>query len=123
MRSRARAARISLATGLAIMLVGAIDPLEGSLVILLGALLASLGATLGESRERRRLRWAFVLVAAGTAAVWGLSAAGGVGGNSGRSMAWLLLALPYPAGWALGVVSAVRALWAFFRARAGTSAG
>ena len=45
--------------GLIAMLIGAIDPLEGSLIILPGSGLVALGALLGQCRHRRLLYWAF----------------------------------------------------------------
>ena len=59
---------------------------------------------------RRSQCGALALVALGVGALWGLSAVGGFGGSSGRSMWWGALLLPYPAGWILGVVGAVRVL-------------
>ena len=42
--------------------------------------------------------------------MFGMSALGGVGGTSGRSIWWILLCLPYPIGWVLGLVGAARKL-------------
>jgi hypothetical protein len=92
------------------MVLGAVDPLEGSLLILPATGLVALGAWLAKSRERRRLYWALALVAVGVGLLWGISAIGGVGGSTGRSKWWLLLLLPYPIGWVLGLVGGVRAL-------------
>lgn len=96
--------------GLVAMVIGALDPLEGSFVILPGTGLVALGALLGNSRHRILLYWSFVLVAVGVGALWGLSALGGLGGNSGRSNWWGLVLLPYPVGWILGLVGAIRSL-------------
>lgn len=95
--------------------LGAIDPLEGSLVIMPGVAVAALGATLGMSRHKRLLRIALILVAIGVGAVWGMSFAGGVGGDTGRPLAWLALALPYPVGWILAMIGTVRATVESFR--------
>ena len=57
------------------MVVGAIDPMEGSLLILPGSGLLRLGTYLGQA-ERRMLVykvWAFFLIAIGVGALWGLS--------------------------------------------------
>jgi len=102
--------RILVIAGLVAMLVGAADPLEGSLVILPGAGMVALGALLGKNRHRRFLAWAFVLVAVGVGTLWGLSAIGGLGGSNGRSLWWALVLLPYPVGWIMGLVGAVRTL-------------
>ena len=96
------------------MVIGAVDPLEGSLVILPGVCLVALGAGLGNSRHRLLLYWSAVLVAVGVGAWWGLSALGGFGGNSGRSNWWGLVLLPYPAGWIMGLIGA---MWSWREAR------
>ena len=101
--------RILVIAGGIAMLVGAVDPMEGSVVILIGSGLVTLGTFLGKS-ERRLFRywiWVFSLIAAGVAALFTLSAVGGIGGNSGHSMWWGLLILPYPVGWILGMASLV----------------
>ncbi len=96
--------------GLLAMLLGALDPLEGSVVILGGAAMVALAALVGHSRHRALLSWAFALVAVGVATMFAVSAIGGFGGRTGRSMWWALLLVPYPAGWILGLVGAVRRL-------------
>ena len=96
--------------GLVAMLVGAIDPLEGSPGIVAGIAVAGCGAWLGERRGLRLLVWGLVLAAAGVAIMFGLSAIGGFGGQTGRSIWWGVLLLPYPIGWLLGLVGAGLAL-------------
>ena len=96
--------------GLAGLLVGAIDPLEGSVLIVAGALLATCGAWIGGSPHRRQLAWALGLVAVGVAALWGLSAVGGIGGPTGHSNWWGLLLVPYPIGWVMTLVGVFRVI-------------
>ncbi|MBI5687324.1 MAG: hypothetical protein HZC54_19800 [Verrucomicrobia bacterium] len=95
---------LTVVGGLAVT-VGAVDALEGSLLILPGAGLLALGTWLAgvERRAVASNTWAFVLVALGVGALWGLSALGGFGGTSGRSAWWGLLLLPYLIGWNLAV--------------------
>jgi len=99
--------RILGIAGPVLMVVGAIDPLEGSLVILPGGGMVLLGAYLGRSRRRTLLLWGFVLLAVGTGALWGMSALGGLGEGTGRSMWWALVLLPYPVGWVSCLVGAI----------------
>ncbi len=105
MNARKLWSRILVIVGSIAMLVGALDPMEGSLVILPGSGLVALGTFLGQN-ERRFITyrvWVFILIAIGVGALWGLSAIGGFGGTSGRSM-WLgVLILPYLIGWSMGV--------------------
>lgn len=110
MNGASRWSRILVIVGLVAMVIGALDPLEGSLVILPGTGLVALGARLGNSQHRILLYWSFVLVAVGVGALWWLSALGGFGGNSGRSNWWWLVLLPYPVGWVMGLVGAIRRL-------------
>jgi len=97
-----------LVLGLVAMLIGAIDALEGSLVILAGSAMVMLSALLGRNRRLKLLAWSFVLVAVGCGALWGFSALGGFGGNTGRSNWWGFVLLPYPVGWLLGLIGGIQ---------------
>ncbi len=105
MTSWSRRLRIA---GLVLMVVGLIDPLEGSLVIAPGSGLVAWSARLALSRHRRWAYGGLALVVIGVGAMFVLSAFGGVGGSTGRSWGWALLVLPYPVGWIASVVAALR---------------
>jgi len=110
MLARRRWSRILVVVGLVAAVVGAVDPLEGSVVIVAGAALIAFAAWLGNSRHRRLLYWSFALVAVGVGVMFALSAVGGVGGRSGHSWWWIALLLPYPVGWVMTIVGAIRQL-------------
>jgi hypothetical protein len=110
MNRRIICSRILNVVGLAAMLVGAIDPLEGSFIILPGVAAVALAALIGKSRHTIQLSWSFALVAIGVVAMFLLSWLGGIGGNSGRSVWWAVVLLPYPIGWLMGLVGALRSL-------------
>ena len=74
-----RWSRILGIVGFLAMLIGAIDPLEGALVILPGIAMVTIGALLGHSRHGKFLTRSLVLVAVGVGALWALSAVGGFG--------------------------------------------
>lgn len=97
--------RVLTIAGYIAMLVGAIDPMEGSLLILPGSGLVALGTFLGPGDRPLRVYrlWVFLLIAIGVAALWGLSIAGGFGGSSGLSIWWGILILPYLIGWSMGI--------------------
>jgi hypothetical protein len=97
------------------MLVGAIDPLEGSFVILPASGVVALGGFLGKSRYRKVLYAAFILIAAGFGAMIIMTMMGGIGGRTGRSMWWGLLCLPYPIGWVVGLVGVILRLVEAFK--------
>jgi hypothetical protein len=105
MNARNLWSKILIIVGSIAMLVGALDPMEGSLVILPGSGLVALGTFLDQS-ERRWIAyrlWVFILIAIGVGAMWGLTQVGGFGGHSGRSMWWGVLILPYLIGWSMGI--------------------
>lgn len=93
---------LTVVGGLAV-LAGGIDPLEGSLLVLIGTALLAAAARVGQPGRRvRRMRAVnLALVVVGFGAIWGMTAGGGVGGTSGRSFLWALLGLPLIAGWSL----------------------
>jgi hypothetical protein len=105
MNARGIWSRLLIIVGSGAMLLGALDPLEGSAVILPGSGLVALGTFVGQS-ERRWIAYrvgVFILIAIGVGALWGLSWVGGFGGNSGRSTWWGVLILPYLIGWSMGI--------------------
>ncbi|MCE1198731.1 MAG: hypothetical protein LWW85_07170 [Marinilabiliales bacterium] len=81
--------------------VGAIDPLEGSVLILTGTLLLSLACFLRQEEETKLFLVAALLTGTGVAALFILSSMGGFGGTSELSGWWGLTILPYPIGWIL----------------------
>jgi hypothetical protein len=108
MRTRIIWSRTLLCLGSVAMLMGAVDPLEGSLVILPGSVLVALSAYLSQNRMWFRYWiWVCGLIALGVCAMVVLSWFGGLGGNSGRSILWGFLILPYPVGLLMGVVGLV----------------
>lgn len=112
---RSISAQVLVFLGVSAMVGGFIDPLEGSIVIVAGIVMVTIGAALTHSRHTRMLSWSLALVGIGVGALWGLSAVGGFGGTTGRSYWWGLLILPYPIGWIAGLVGAARKLREGFR--------
>jgi hypothetical protein len=116
MNSRILWSRIVKVVGCVAMMLGTLDPLDGSALILPGSGLVALAMYLG-GRDRRTVlywTWAFILIAVGVGALFGLSAVGGIGGHS---MWWGILLLPYPVGWLMAVAGGVAGLVQFFKTR------
>ena len=107
MNARSLWSRSLVIVGGLAMLLGALDPLEGCLVILAGSAFVVLGTFLGQAGRQLRSYWiaTAVLIAVGVAALFALSAFGGIGGKSGHSIWWGVLVLPYPIGWIMGILS------------------
>jgi len=119
MNTRTLWSRILGIVGGIAMLLGSLDPLEGSLLILPGSGLVAVAVYLGGKDRRTVLYWTWVfgLIAVGVGALFGLSAVGGIGGQSGHSLWWGVLLLPYAAGWLLALAGAVVGLARFWKAR------
>ena len=112
MNSRNLWSRILIIAGFIALVVGAIDPIEGSLLILPGSGMVAFGTFIAQS-ERRLITyraWVFILIAIGVGALWGLSEVGGFGGSSGLSIWWGVLILPYPLAWSMGIWGLVSSL-------------
>ena len=112
MTTQNRWADILIGAGFAAMLLGAIDPLEGSLAILPGSGLVMLGTFLGHGERKHRIYrlWVFGLITAGVAALLWLSMLGGFGPPE-RSIWWGVLVLPYLVGWVMGIVGSDSPRW------------
>ncbi|MCX6272302.1 MAG: hypothetical protein NTU44_14020, partial [Bacteroidetes bacterium] len=96
--------------GLVAMILGIIDPLEGSIVILVGSLLTVVASWLAGSPYFKIIFWSFILIVIGVSALFGVSAAGGIGGNTGRPMWLMVVFFPYPLGWIIGITYSVKQL-------------
>ena len=96
---RSRLVALTGTAGHLLALLGAVDPLEGSVVVVIGCALVALHAWLtGVPRALLAYRTAVAVMAGfGVAALWGFSALGGFGGEEGVAGAWALFVLPYPA--------------------------
>ena len=86
------------------LIFGAIDPLEGSPIIIVGSILISLSSYLSHDKYRKKFIIASVLIIIGVSAMFILSVLGGFGGSSGLSPWWGLLIVPFPAGWLMTVI-------------------
>ncbi len=106
--TRRRWARLAIYAGLVLMVVGLVDPLEGSVVIVGGTVLVAVGAFLLRSRHARLAYAGCALVAAGVAALFILSGFGGVGGPGGQAWWWALTLAPYPVGWVVTLGAVLR---------------
>ena len=86
-------------TGFVFFLIGTVDPLEGSPVIVFGSLLIAIGAFFYKSKYQLLLNLSFVFLSVGVGILFWLSSLGGVGGDSDLSIYWLYACLPMPIGW------------------------
>jgi len=96
--------------GVIALIIGAFDPLEGSVVIVIGSAFIALSTYLTRYRHWRLFLLASILIFIGVSFMFYLSSLGGIGGKSVQSLWWGLLILPYPIGWLISIVLLV--IWA-----------
>lgn len=90
-------------TGIIALIIGVLDPLEGSVVIAFGSALTALAAYLTHNSHLKAYLMAFMLIVAGVFFMFYFSSLGGFGGESNLSWWWTMLILPYPIGWILAI--------------------
>lgn len=83
---------------LGVTLAGLLDPLDGFAVVLIGGVLTVMAALQERSTHLRLAVGSLLLAALGCGAMVVMSSMGGVGGNTGRSIWWLVILTPYPIG-------------------------
>lgn len=96
--------------GIVALIVGILDFLEGSVVILAGSILVTLSKYLSHDRLRKIFLLSTILIATGVFFLFYMSSLGGFGGESGLSWWYGLFVLPYPIGWILAIALLIRNL-------------
>ena len=89
--------------GIIALIIGALDPLEGSVVITLGSVLIALSTYLTRDRHRKIFLTAAIMIVIGVLFLFYLSSLGGFGGKSTLSLWYGTLILPYPIGWLMSI--------------------
>jgi len=101
---KAKWTRLIYIIGIIALILGAIDPLEGSVVILSGSILLFLSTYLSHDRHRKIFLTALLMIITGVFFMFYFSSLGGFGGDSKLSWWWGTLILPYPLGWLLSII-------------------
>lgn len=96
--------RVIYVIGVIALIIGALDPLEGSVVIASGSFLVALSTYMTRDRHWKIFLASFLMILTGVLFLFYLSSLGGIGGTSTRSWWWGILILPYPIGWLITIV-------------------
>jgi hypothetical protein len=107
MKNKPNWLRIIHIAGVVALILGAVDPLEGSVVIALGSVLLAVSAVLEHDRFRKLFIVTSALILTGVFFLFYLSSKGGFGGSSGLSWWYGLLVAPYPLGWLISIITLI----------------
>ena len=99
MVEKAKWTRVIYIVGVVALIIGAIDPLEGSVLIIVGSALLALSAYLNNDRHSKIFTTSLIMIVIGVFFMFYFSSIGGFGGTSTLSWWWGLLILPFPIGW------------------------
>lgn len=97
--TRERKLQLGFIAGVFLVLFGTLDPLEGSILIALGAVVLAVVTRMHQDPHARWYALAAWGILFGVIAMFILSAFGGFGSESTLSYGWAILILPYPLGW------------------------
>ena len=96
--------RIIYILGIISLIAGALDPLEGSVIIAVGSALIALSTRLAHDRNRRIFLITSIMIITGVCFMFYFSSLGGFGGTSTLSWWWATLIIPYPIGWLINII-------------------
>lgn len=104
MWTKAKILKVLFIIGIVAIIIGVIDPLEGSAAILGGSLLIALSSYFLKDRYWKLFFVGFIMIAIGVFFLFYFSSLGGFGGNSKLSWWFISLIIPYPIGWLLTII-------------------
>lgn len=104
MKEKAKWTSVIYVIGIIALIIGILDPLEGSVVIAVGSILLALSAFLTHDRYWKIFMASLILIVIGVFFLFYLSSLGGFGGKSTLSWWWGMLILPYPIGWLIAII-------------------
>jgi multisubunit Na+/H+ antiporter MnhB subunit len=107
MKEKTKWTRIIFIIGVIALIIGAIDPLEGSVVIAAGSGFLALSTYLTSDRHQKIFLASLIMILIGVSFMFYLSSLGGFGGKSTLSWWWGTLILPYPFGWILSIITLI----------------
>ena len=108
MQNKVKWTSIIYIIGVIALIIGVVDPLEGSVVIMFGSALLALSAYVTNDRHSKIFTVSLIMIVVGVAFLFYFSSLGGFGGTSTLSWWWGLLILPFPIGWLTIIIVLIR---------------
>lgn len=108
MKKKTKWSHIIYIAGVIALIIGAIDPLEGSVVVVTGSAFVALATYLSHDRHRKIFLLSFIMIAIGVGFMFYFSSLGGFDEGARLSWWWGSLILPYPAGWLMSIILLIK---------------
>jgi hypothetical protein len=105
MKEKTQWIRFVFISGIVALIIGAIDPMEGSIVIVVGGICLALSTFLMQDRYKKIFLAAGVMILVGVSSLWFVSSLGGF--DPKKEWWWSLLIMPYPLGWLMNIVTLI----------------
>lgn len=99
-----RIIRIIHIVGIIVLIIGILDPLEGSILVAVGSIVLALSTNLSNDKHKTIFLILMIMIVVGVGAMWYISYLGGFGGTSSLSWWWGITILPYPIGWIATII-------------------
>jgi hypothetical protein len=107
MKEKIKWTRVIYIIGVVALIIGTIDPLEGSVVLAAGSALIALSTYLTRDRHWKIFVASLIMILTGVLFLFYFSSLGGFGGTSALSWWWGILVLPYPVGWLMVIITLI----------------
>lgn len=104
MNGKVKWTRVLYIIGVTALIIGSIDPLEGSVLIAAGCACITFTTYRTKDRHWKIFLTSLIMIVTGVFFLFYFSSLGGFGGSSTLSWWWSTLILPYPLGWLLSIV-------------------
>lgn len=105
MAERSKRMRIIYIIGVVALIAGALDPMEGSVVIAVGSILLAWASVAAHDRYRTVFTASAIMIFVGVFSLWFASSLGGF--DIKNEWWWLMAILPYPLGWFAAIVTLI----------------
>lgn len=102
MKSKVKWTSMIFIIGIIALIIGAFDPLEGSIIIAAGSILITLSTFYTHDRHHKLFLTSAIMIIFGVCCMFYISYLGGY--DPKREWWWNVLILPYPVGWLISVI-------------------
>ena len=103
MKEKAKWYHVVFIIGIAATIIGAIDPLEGSIVIAIGGICLAVATYFMNDRYFKFFLVGAIMILFGVSALWFISSLGGY--EPKKEWWWNVFISPYPLGWLVNIIT------------------